>query len=108
MRTTAELKQTFLHGTGPQQARAASAVFVYLDEYLPWLEARALTGVTLTRKDEGYLIVVKATHKGLPQVGFAFDRDVGGVMVQLARKLVLGQMSWRPDRYGTMRSDKTA
>lgn len=106
-RTTHELQEIMRTGRPASRELAAALLLAGLDEYLPWLAARQLDGLTLKAADGDWLLILRATYKGQPQVAFIGGLNPEDCITIMAHAVLFDLISWRPDKYRTMRSDKT-
>jgi hypothetical protein len=69
-----------------------------LEEHLGW-KGYHLTGLTVKADDEGFFIVLKATHKGQKVVHFTGGRTFSDALENLGFEVHEELLSWRPDKY---------
>ena len=106
MRTTATIKEVFRSGTASERLLEAMLVFASLDEWLPWLAARQLLRITITKKDDDWLLVASARLGRDSQVAFQGGYDPEDAIVAFVHALCFGLVTWKKDKWGSMRSDK--
>jgi len=104
-KTTAELKRTFENGRPSERAAATWEIIANLDELLPWLEARQLASISIRNKGDEWLLIVRAWYGRKPQVAFVGADNPEECLVTLAHMVLFGLLTWKPDKYTTMRSD---
>lgn len=71
-----------------------------LDEVIPTYTGRAMTGLTLSKKEDGWLLVLRGKNGSGPEVAFTAGPRPHDCLVELASKVKHGGLRWRPDKYG--------
>ena len=107
MITTHHAKSVFQTGSYGERLRVTHRVILCLDEWLPWLAARQFTGLTFTRSEDGWLIVLKAIRKKKPQVAFFAGINPEDAAAVMVHALLFDLATWKADKWATMRNDKT-
>lgn len=105
MLTTHRMQEIFREGSYGARLMVAHSIILNLDEHLPWLAARQLDGLSLTRQDEGWLIVLRARKRNQRQVAFFAGADPEDVVMIMTHALIFDLASWKTDKYRSMRSD---
>lgn len=82
----------------PEDEQAA-AYIILLGESLGFWGRRTLTGFTVTKKEDGWLLIVKALHKGKPEVSFTHAATYQEAIKEWANGLVYDLVKWRPDQF---------
>lgn len=104
--TTHRMKKAFQE-QGPSSRMAASIHLLWgLDQHLPYLAARTFKGLTLTYRDDGWLLVLKADRKGRPQVAFFGGDNPEECIHEMASSLIFDLVRWQPDKFRSIRNDK--
>lgn len=106
MRTTKHMQNIMMNGRSEEREATAMHLLANLDEYLPWLAARTLDGLTLTHKQSDWLLVIKATRGTKKQVAFVGGDHPGECFEVAAHMLLFDLITWKADKFSTMRSDK--
>ena len=106
-KTTKFLQDSLREGGPIARKAAAMEVMANLDEWLPWLAARELTGFTATKKATEWLLVLKASRGGKQEVAFLAGETVEDLYYVGAYALLFDQVRWKEDKFTSMRSDKT-
>lgn len=104
--TTHEIQKTLANGTPDERVVAAMTVLARIDEWMPWLEARRFDGMTITGKDDDWLIVLRATYKKRKQVAFVAEDTLEEALIGTAHRFCFGLLQWKEDQFRSMRSDK--
>lgn len=81
------------------KAEAATRYLLCLLEVVAWYSGGVYDGHTLSRKEEGWLLVVRVRLDGRPMVAFSFGARPADAVGQFARSLARGSVQWRPDKY---------
>lgn len=84
------------------QGRYAKAGFylLVLSETLAWYTGREYQGHTLKRTDTEWLLILRATFNGKPEVAFVVGADPYDAIRALALEVRHGAIRFKPDRYG--------
>lgn len=104
MHTTHSMREALRSGNSQQRLKAAQLVLQNLEEWLPWLSGRRLVGLNITARDDGWLLVLKATRKGIPEVAFIGGDSLEDCLVDTAHGLLFAFIQWKPDKFRSMRS----
>lgn len=70
-----------------------------IEEELAWATRRKLEGLNFYRKDNEWLMIVKATRKGKREVTFIAGPDIVSCYRQFYRLLKIGRLRWKEDKY---------
>ena len=106
MKTTHQLKKALENGTPRTRNAVAAEVLANIDAHLPWFCARELSGITIKRKPNEWLVVVKAMKGMKHEVAFMAGETIEEAIYALVYSVAFDLMRWREDKYTTMRSDK--
>lgn len=106
MITTHQMQEIFRSGSYGARLGVTHNMILTLDEWLPWLAARTFQGLTFTNKDDGWLIVLRATSQNKPQVAFFAGVSPEDAAVVMAHSLLFDLASWKPDKWAATRIDK--
>jgi hypothetical protein len=78
----------------------AFGLFIWeLEELLAWYEGKALTGVSIKRKEDGWLLVITATENFKVWVTFIHAQERHTCYRLLWQQLRMGQMRWKESKY---------
>lgn len=105
--TTHGMKDAMLHGSATERLITSYSLLTTLEENLPWLAARTFDGINITRKEDGYLVVLKGHRGKQSQVAFFTGCDVADAIMVMTHELLFDLAKWRPDKWAAMRSDKS-
>lgn len=105
--TTHRMKEEIIHGKTENRVAVAEHLLTSLQAHLPWLAARELTGVNIKRREEDWILVLKARRKTKHQVCFFTGDSIEDCLVNMAHGLLWDLATWKEDKWTTMRSDKT-
>lgn len=105
VQTTQQLKRALTDGTPAERLHASHLIMANLDEHLPWLAKRTLIGLTISKKDDGWLMIVRAKRGRQPQVSFHHAATLDELWLVTAWWLFHDLARWRNDKYRAMRSD---
>lgn len=70
-----------------------------LDEVVGWYCGRTMTGISLNKGEDGWLLVLRAKNGRGAEVAFAHGSTPHEALGQLAASIKAGCLRWRPDRY---------
>lgn len=107
MKTTKSLQDAIATGGPLVRLHAAMELAAHMDDYLPWLAAREFVGMTITRKTDEWLFVLKAFRGNKPEVCFFAAESLEEGYLMVAWAVLWDLAAWKADKWGTMRSDKT-
>lgn len=107
MFTTHRLKTVFESGSDQERVAATQSFVTQINEQLPYMAARQFTGLTLKKREDDWFIVLRGTYRGEPEVCFAAGHNVEEALMELVHGLIFDLNRWKPDKFTTMRSDKT-
>lgn len=83
-----------------RKSYAALGLFLAeLDKEVAWATGLVYLGHTLSQREDGWLLVVRARRGSSRLVAFCGGRDALGCFRQLYYGLYHDQMRWREDRY---------
>lgn len=77
----------------------AAAYILCFGETLGFYGERVYQGHTLNHKNGTWLLVVRCTNKGKPEVAFMTGERPAGAIRSFAIALVNGLVKWQPDRF---------
>ena len=107
MKTTQYLKSSITNGGPSTRVHTAMELVVNLDHYLPWLAAREFSGLSVKKKEVEWIATLKAWSGQKPQVAFFAAESLEELYLAIAWALLWDLLRWKPDKWGTMRSDET-
>lgn len=70
-----------------------------LDEVVAAYTGRAMTGITISKKEDGWLLVLRGKNGSGHEVAFASGPDLHGTVLDLAAQMKAGSIRWKPDKY---------
>ena len=107
MKTTQYLKSSITNGSTENRLFVAMEITQHMDEYLPWLQGRELAGLSIKSKTDEWMATLKAWSGGKPQVAFFVAESLEELYYAVAWALLWDLVKWKPDKWGTIRSDET-
>ena len=84
---------------GPKWPQKLIALSLDLPKELAWQSGRELTGLSCSKRSEGWLLVLRAVKKGRKEVAFVGGRDYAECWENAIWGVENGGLRWRDDRY---------
>lgn len=82
-----------------RQTETAAAMLLLMSEEVAWWAGKVYIGHSLSKRDDGWLLVVRATERGSSMVAFAGGRTQGDAVRQFAYELAHDLLVWRKDKF---------
>lgn len=85
-------------GAPARAGRTADWLFA-LHEVLAWYSGIVFTGLSIKKRDDDWLLVLRGTKGKKPVVLFVSGDDFEDCVLTVAKLVSRGQDSWLPDRF---------